>query len=102
MPIKGEEFEGNSIALEVVFNMSPQHDPHFKVFLMRWNSEEDLWVIIHTVVVIVHLGCVIRLEVEFTMDALRIRINLGIPTEGDRVEVVTDLFCPNHIEDSCF
>jgi hypothetical protein len=59
MAIEGEQFKGDCVALEVIFHMPPEHDPHLKVFLVRWNGEEDLRVVIHAVSVIMHLGVVV-------------------------------------------
>lgn len=59
MPIKSKELEGDCVPLTVVLDMSPEHDSDFKVLSMRRDGEEDLGVVIETVVVIVDLGSVV-------------------------------------------
>jgi len=100
VPIEGEQLEGDCVPLLIVLHMPSQHNSHLKVFLMRWNGEKHLRVVVQTEVIIVYLGGVVGFILELAVDALGVGIDLGVPADGNRIKHLTDVLRPHHIKHS--
>jgi hypothetical protein len=66
--------------------MSLQEDPDFEVFLVRWDREQDLGVILKAELFVVKFRGQVGLwwsVCETRVDFLGERIDFGVPTEGN-------------------
>ena len=50
---------------------------------MRGNREQYLWIIVKAVVIVEYFRIEVRFEVKLGVDALRVGVYLGVPTEGN-------------------